>query len=158
MIGHSERRSLFAETDSILNKKMLACKGTKIRPMLCIGESLEQRKNAETNQTLKKQLDCALEGVLEEQAFHIAYEPIWAIGTGEVASPEMAEDAHQFIRSYLAQRYSKEKSQNTAILYGGSVKPENASELAQKDNIDGFLIGGASLKVDSFIEIISNSL
>ena len=133
--------------------KLLFC----FSAILCIGESLEEREAGKTNEVLKEQLETALLEVPETKDFILAYEPVWAIGTGKVASPEMAEEAHLFVRNFLKEKYSEEKAKNTAILYGGSVKPESSKGLSQMPNIDGFLIGGASLKVDSFKGIIDNS-
>lgn len=157
LIGHSERRSIFHETDALLNQKMLLVAESKITPMLCIGESLEEREAGKTNDVLAEQLDIALKNFPEGKELHLAYEPVWAIGTGKVASPEMAEEAHLFIRDHISKIFSKDKAEATKILYGGSVKPENASELSKKPNIDGFLIGGASLKLESYMGIIEAS-
>lgn len=157
LIGHSERRNVFGETDNDLNDKMLLCKDSKVVPMLCIGEKLEERESGETNKVLEKQLKFALNDIPEDMKFYLAYEPVWAIGTGKVASPEMAEEAHAFVRSWLTENYSSDKAASTAILYGGSVKAENAGDLSKMPNIDGFLIGGASLKLESFVGIIENS-
>jgi triosephosphate isomerase len=157
LIGHSERRSLFFESDELLNQKMHLLAESKILPLLCIGEKLEERESGKTNEVLAEQLNIALKNFPESKELYLAYEPVWAIGTGKVASPEMAEDAHQFIREHMASLYSKEKADSTKILYGGSVKAENASDLSKKPNIDGFLIGGASLKLDSYMGIIQAS-
>lgn len=157
LVGHSERRNIFGETDSDLNEKMLACVDSKIIPMLCIGEKLEERESSKTNSVLDRQLSIALAGFPTDKQLYIAYEPVWAIGTGKVASPEMAEDAHAYIRKWLEENFSKDKSDSTMLLYGGSVKAENAGDLSKMPNIDGFLIGGASLKAESFVGIIKNS-
>ena len=157
LIGHSERRSIFHETDSLLNQKMLLVAESKITPMLCIGESLVEREAGKTNDVLAEQLDIALKNFPEGKDLYLAYEPVWAIGTGKVASPEMAEEAQLFIRDHISKSFSKDKAEATKILYGGSVKPENASELSKKPNIDGFLIGGASLKLESYMGIIEAS-
>lgn len=157
LIGHSERRSLFKEDLNDIRAKMNLLNSSKVSAILCIGESLEERESGRTNEVLKEQLETALLEVPESKEFILAYEPVWAIGTGKVASPEMAEEAHLFVRNFLKEKYSEEKSKSTAILYGGSVKPESSKGLSQMPNIDGFLIGGASLKVDSFKGIIDNS-
>ena len=157
LIGHSERRSLFKEDLNHIRAKMNLLNSSAVSAILCIGESLEEREAGKTNEVLKEQLETALLEVPETKDFILAYEPVWAIGTGKVASPEMAEEAHLFVRNFLKEKYSEEKAKNTAILYGGSVKPESSKGLSQMPNIDGFLIGGASLKVDSFKGIIDNS-
>lgn len=158
LIGHSERRSLFAETDALLQKKMQLCLSSSLKPLLCIGETLEQREAGQTEAVVEQQLQTALHEIPETKDFLLAYEPVWAIGTGKVASPEMAEAVHAFVREWLTRKYSVAKSRQTSLLYGGSVKADNAAKLAKQPNIDGFLVGGASLRAQSFFDIISNCI
>ncbi|MCB0407818.1 MAG: triose-phosphate isomerase [Bdellovibrionales bacterium] len=152
LVGHSERRALFGETNEQTAQKMLALANQGITPVLCVGETLQERKSGQTNAVITSQLREALKGWNANNSFWLAYEPVWAIGTGEVATPQQAEEAHQVLRAEL-EKLLAEKSKKTPILYGGSVKPENAFELAKMPNVDGFLIGGASLKVDFFRQI-----
>lgn len=153
LVGHSERRALFAETNSHTQKKMQLLAKVGLTPILCVGETLDQRKVGSTNDIICAQLEEALVGWKASDSFWLAYEPVWAIGTGEVASPEQAEAAHVALRNKL-KTLLPDQADHVPILYGGSVKPDNAAELALKPNVDGFLIGGASLKVDSFLEIL----
>lgn len=157
LIGHSERREIFKELDSDLNKKIKTALRHKFNPVLCIGETLEQRKRGETLKRIKKQIDEDLKGLKAQEIKSIifAYEPIWAIGTGETASPAQAQEVHGFIRKLLEGKV--ENSEDIFILYGGSVKPENSFDLLSQKDINGALIGGASLKVDSFSAIIKTS-
>jgi triosephosphate isomerase (TIM) len=159
IIGHSERRTLFHETNSQIQKKVARALSSGLEPILCIGESLEQRESGQAEAILEEQLLAALEGVSSEDISKvtIAYEPIWAIGTGKTATPELAEEVHFFCRSILAKLYGKSVADLLSILYGGSVKPSNASSLFQKENIDGALVGGASLDPESFLKIIQSS-
>lgn len=154
--GHSERRQYFAETDEIINKKLLKVLSAKLLPILCVGETLEQQKSGKTERVVDSQLRQAFADVDREQARRvtIAYEPVWAIGTGENATPEQAQEVHAFIRSLISELYNSEIAGNMRIQYGGSVKPANAAELLHQPDIDGALIGGASLKIDTFLEII----
>lgn len=156
IIGHSERRTIFQEDNGLVNAKIHQALKNNIYPIFCIGESLEQRKNGEHKNHIQKQLDEGLEGVPSDELYRviIAYEPIWAIGTGETASPEQAQDMHAFIRKYLSEKYSAASADETSLLYGGSVKPGNARDLFGQPDIDGALIGGASLDQESFISII----
>ena len=156
LIGHSERRQYFAETDEIVNKKLLAALKNGILPIVCVGEVLEEREAGRTADVLKKQVTGAFAGVTPEMAkpIVIAYEPVWAIGTGKTATPEMAADAHKIIRAEVAKLLGPEIAANMRILYGGSVKPENATALIGQEEIDGALVGGASLKPDSFEKIV----
>lgn len=149
IVGHSERRQLFHETNELCSKKIQALQKHNLVPMYCIGETAEERKSNNTLEVLKKQLTEGLKLCDFSKRFIIAYEPVWAIGTGEVATPEQAQEAHAFIRSELSKLGVKEAT----ILYGGSVKSENAKELISQADIDGFLVGGASLKAQSFAEI-----
>lgn len=157
LIGHSERRGIFKELDSDINKKIKTALKYKFNPVLCIGETLEQRKGGKTFERIKKQVDEDLKGLKEQETKNIilAYEPIWAIGTGETATPTQAQEVHGFIRELLNEKV--ENPENIFILYGGSVKPENSFDLLSQKDINGFLIGGASLKVDSFSAIIETS-
>jgi triosephosphate isomerase len=157
LIGHSERRQYFGETDETVNKKTHQALSNKIAPVICVGESLDQRKKNVHFDLVSDQVKKALEGVADNQVLDvvIAYEPIWAIGTGETASPEQAQEMHAFIRAELAKLYNEETASAIRILYGGSMKPANAEELLSREDVDGGLIGGASLKADSFSEIIN---
>lgn len=157
IIGHSERRQYFGETDETVNKRTLKALEHKLAPIICVGESLEQRKAGDHYDLVKGQIIAALNGVNEDQVLDvvIAYEPIWAIGTGETATPEQAQEMHEFIRKTLADLYTQEAADSVNILYGGSMKPGNAEELLSQPDVDGGLIGGASLDADSFSEIIT---
>lgn len=150
LIGHSERRTLFKEDNEFLAKKIKAAQTEELIPMYCIGETLEQRKSGKTFDVLKEQLEVGLKYLEKNAPIIIAYEPVWAIGTGEVATPEQAQEAHAFVRKTLKDITGSDRF---SILYGGSVKPENAMDLISKPDIDGFLVGGASLKPESFAEI-----
>ena len=152
LVGHSERRQLFDETDVIINKKVKSIQFSKLKPILCIGETIEDRKSGLTKDVLRNQLVKNLEGIDSIKNFIIAYEPIWAIGTGENANEEQIYAAHSFIKSVLNKLYPD--INNCPILYGGSVNAKNAKELIQISGVDGFLIGGASLDKDSFVSII----
>jgi triosephosphate isomerase len=156
ILGHSERRQFFGETDETVNKKTLHALNSQLNPIVCIGESLEERENGITKDVINDQLDGALSGISADQMAKIilAYEPIWAIGTGKTATPDQAQDVHAFIRSKLASMYDAETSDNIIIQYGGSVKPGNAAELLNQPDIDGALVGGACLEAESFSEII----
>ena len=156
IIGHSERREYFAETDAIVNKKTLVALTANLKPIVCIGETLEEREAGKVNEVIKAQLEGALVGVTPEAAdsLVIAYEPVWAIGTGKTATPEMAEEVHAEIRSLLISQMGVEAAEKVRILYGGSMKPTNASELLAQKNIDGGLIGGAALKAVDFAGIV----
>jgi triosephosphate isomerase len=157
ILGHSERRHIFHENDEFINKKVLRALKDDIQPILCIGETEEERQGNKTEEVLERQLTKCLKGVPEEDAENliIAYEPVWAIGSGKVATPEIAEKAHNFIRHTLAKLFEN-VAQKIYILYGGSVKPENISALMKKKDVEGALVGGASLEVESFIELIKN--
>ena len=155
IVGHSERRQLFGDTDEMINKKISASLDASLTPILCIGETLDQRESEDFYSILDAQIVSAISGYetdLANSDFLIAYEPVWAIGTGKVASPEQAQDVHAFIRSKLQSMF---KDKQIPILYGGSVKPTNAGELLEQKDIDGFLVGGASLSVDDFTAIMS---
>lgn len=156
LIGHSERRHIFGETDEMINKKMKAAFENDLEPVLCVGELLEEREAGNSEKVVEKQLRTALSGIGEEQMKKtiIAYEPVWAIGTGKVATPEIANSMHKSIRDVLKMLYNEEISSMVPILYGGSVKPENIAGLFSCENIDGVLVGGASLSAKSFLDII----
>jgi len=151
IIGHSERRAIFGETDQQVASKFAACHKAGLRPVLCVGESREQRLAGDTEAVVERQLSAVLEfsGIASFAEAVIAYEPVWAIGTGETASPEQAESVHVTIRSMLA-RLDARVSENIEILYGGSVNDENAAELFEMQNVDGALVGGASLRAEAF--------
>jgi triosephosphate isomerase (TIM) len=155
ILGHSERRHIFKESDADVNKKTHAALKAGLAPIVCVGELLEEREGGKTAQVIKTQFEGSLAGITEEQVkgVVIAYEPVWAIGTGKVATPEQAEEVHADLRSLLAKRYNQEIADQVRILYGGSVKASNANELLKQPNIDGALVGGASLKVDEFLGI-----
>ncbi len=156
LIGHSERRQYFAETDEIVNKKLHTALKHGVVPIVCIGEVLAEREAGKTESVLKTQIAGAFAGITTAAAapIVIAYEPVWAIGTGKTATPEMAEDAHKIIRAEVAKLLGADIAAKMRILYGGSVKPDNATALLGKQEIDGALVGGASLKPDSFTAIV----
>jgi len=156
IIGHSEQRSYFHETDETVNKKIKAALEAGIIPILCVGETLEERKSGRMESVVTTQINGAFAGISKQDAlkFIIAYEPVWAIGTGETATPHQANEAHIFIRKLILNSYDKETAQGLRIIYGGSMKPDNAKDLLDQSDVDGGLIGGASLKADSFIKII----
>lgn len=158
IVGHSERRELFGDTDEIVSKKLKAVLSKGVIPILCVGEVLAQREEGIHKSHVKKQIESAFDGIEQEDAAKIivAYEPIWAIGTGKVASAEDAEEMCGFIRGILASKYG-DAAESMLIQYGGSVKPENISELMQMKNIDGALVGGASLDAQSFESLIMNA-
>ncbi len=153
LVGHSERRALFGETDEQTGKKVKALQALGIVPMLCVGESLAEREMARTTDVIIRQLEAGLAHRDPTKRFLIAYEPVWAIGTGKVATPEQANDAHAILRKALHKIGGTTLAEATPILYGGSVKPDNSHEIAQQAEIDGFLVGGASLDVDSFFAL-----
>jgi len=156
IVGHSERRKYFQETDEFINKKIKKLHEYKIIPIFCVGETLEERESGQLKQVVERQIRKGLEAVPEDQmqVTVIAYEPVWAIGTGKTASPGQAEEMHAFIRGLLENIYSGNLAQSVRIQYGGSVKPDNVKELMAQPDIDGALVGGASLKPDQFIPII----
>lgn len=155
LIGHSERRHVFGETDSLINEKVKAAYSSGLKPMLCIGELLEEYEAGKSKEVCRKQLVEGLKDITAEQMKEmvIAYEPVWAIGTGKVATPEIAESIHAACREVLKEMFSAETAQIVPVLYGGSVKPDNAAGLLSRENIDGCLVGGACLKADSFLAI-----
>jgi len=156
ILGHSERRHVLNETDEVINKKTKAAIEGGLQVVLCVGELLEEREADKTEAVLDEQMAGGLQDVSAEQMANvvIAYEPVWAIGTGKTASPEQAEQAHAHLRKWLTDRYNSQIAEQTRILYGGSVKPANAKELLGQANVDGALVGGASLTVDNFAPII----
>ncbi len=160
IIGHSERRQFFGETDKTVNSRLKAALAAGLKPIVCVGELLEERESGRTDAVLATQLDGGLAGISAEEMAKIviAYEPVWAIGTGKTATPEMAELTHNFIRVWLNDRFGKATGEAVRIQYGGSMKAENAAELVAQPNIDGGLIGGASLKADSFAALIRNAI
>lgn len=156
IIGHSERRAIYKESDALLAKKVTTALKHDLKIMFCIGEVLEQRKADKHFDVVKEQLEKGLfhSSASDMKNVVIAYEPVWAIGTGETASPEQAQEIHEYIRKVLADKYNQEVADQTSILYGGSVKPNNAKEIFAKKDVDGGLIGGASLDADSFADIV----
>jgi triosephosphate isomerase (TIM) len=156
ILGHSERRAYFGETDSLINKKVLAALKNQLRPILCVGETLAEREAGSTLKVVQTQTEACLEGVSKDLApsVVIAYEPVWAIGTGKVATTEQAQEVHAFIRGLLTKLFTESVAQKVRILYGGSMKPANAPELLAQKDIDGGLIGGASLEARSFVELV----
>jgi triosephosphate isomerase len=160
LVGHSERRQFFGETDTTVNRKTRAALRHGLAPIVCIGESLEEREAGKTIAKIKTSLDEGLREITREDMGRIvlAYEPIWAIGTGRTATPGQAEEVHAFIRNDLEEKYGNQTAACAIILYGGSVKPANAYSLFKEKNIDGFLVGGASLETESFIQIAKEAL
>ena len=159
IIGHSERRTLFGETDASVNRKVVVAIGASLTPIVCIGETLEQRERNETNDVLDRQIKVGLDGLTGDQvaALVLAYEPVWAIGTGRTATPAQAGEAHAHIRSRLRQWFGASAADQCIILYGGSVKPDNIRDLMAQPDVDGALVGGASLDVRTFYDIIVKS-
>jgi triosephosphate isomerase len=159
IIGHSERRTLFGETDTAVNQKTIAAFAAGLTPIVCIGETLDQRDRNETLDVLDRQITKGLEGLTGEQLAQlvIAYEPVWAIGTGRTATPAQAGQAHTHIRGRLRQWFGAEAADKCHVIYGGSVKPENAKDLVGQADVDGALVGGASLDIKALFAIISKS-
>jgi triosephosphate isomerase len=155
ILGHSERRHIFMETDEMIAKKVPAAIAAGLQPILCVGETLDERQADKTDAVVSRQLTSALKGLDKGviKSVSVAYEPVWAIGTGHNATPRQVEEVHRAVRRLLAQLWSKEHAGNCRMVYGGSVKPENAAELAAVQDVDGFLVGGASLQADSFLKI-----
>ena len=160
VLGHSERRHVFGETDAMIAAKVALAIEEGMPIILCVGEKIEERKGGLMKEVLKRQLSTALQNITIPDGYElvIAYEPVWAIGTGEAATPEMADEAHLYCREVLSDLIGKNRAQSTTILYGGSVKPQNAKELIEKEQINGFLVGGASLEPQSFATIVKESL
>lgn len=159
IIGHSERRKYFCETDETINKKVGAAIGVGLKPIMCVGETLEERAADKTISVIKTQLEGGLKDfdIDDVLGLVIAYEPVWAIGTGKVATSAQAQEVHKFIREWFEKRFSAGAAASLRILYGGSVKPTNIKELMQEADVDGALVGGASLDINSFVEIVKNS-
>jgi triosephosphate isomerase (TIM) len=159
IVGHSERRRLFHETDETVNRKALAVLAAELTPIVCIGETLEEREGNETLAVLDRQIKSGLDGLTGDQiaSLVVAYEPVWAIGTGRNATPQEAGDAHAHIRSRLRQWFGGPAADQCHVIYGGSVKPDNISELVLLPDVDGALVGGASLDVRGFFDIVSRS-
>ena len=155
ILGHSERRQYFKEDNELINKKVLAALDHKLTPILCVGETLEERKANKAEEVVKEEVIKGLEGVKEADKVIIAYEPIWAIGTGKTASAEDADSMCGYIRSLIEELYDKDTADKIRIQYGGSMKPANVKELLAKENIDGGLIGGASLKASDFEQLVN---
>ncbi|MFH1734313.1 MAG: triose-phosphate isomerase [bacterium] len=158
IIGHSERRQYFGETDETVCRKLYAALKGGLKPIVCVGETLQQRKAGQLHDVIRTQVTEALRGMDETSLgdLVVAYEPIWAIGTGVTATPQQAQEMHAYIRSLLNDHFSHALAMTTPLLYGGSVKSDNATELLSQNDIDGALVGGASLKVDTFVPIIES--
>ena len=158
ILGHSERRAIYGETDAVINAKMKKAREANLKPIFCIGETLAEREGGMLEIVLRTQVTDGLKGISEKDMAEtvIAYEPVWAIGTGVTATSQQAQDAHAFVRSVIAELYGQDTAAKIRIQYGGSVKPGNAAELMACPDIDGALIGGASLEPQSFLEIIRN--
>ena len=156
LIGHSERRQIFREPDEWMARKVRCALDGGLLPILCVGETLDERQGNRTDRVIKRQLDFGFQQVRTEDArrLTVAYEPVWAIGTGETATTDQADQAHRMIRKWIGSRLGADAANSTRILYGGSVKPDNAKELMAVEDIDGLLVGGASLRADTFIPII----
>lgn len=157
IIGHSERRHILGETDAFLNEKLRFALASGLKVMFCIGELLEERKGGSMEAVLERQVVKGLEGLSAADLDNVvlAYEPVWAIGTGETATPDQAEEVHVFVRGLVNRGFGAEAAAKMRIQYGGSVKPDNAAELISRENVDGFLVGGAALKADSFAAIVN---
>jgi triosephosphate isomerase len=160
LCGHSERRHVIGETDELINKKVAAAINGGLLPILCVGELLEEREAGKTNEVVERQVRKGLEGLTAEKAAAVtlAYEPVWAIGTGKTATSDQAQEVHAMIRELLVKLYDKSFADDMRIQYGGSAKPENAAELMANEDVDGLLVGGASLKMDDFLAIINASI
>lgn len=156
IIGHSERRAMYGDNDAFINRKLRAALNFGLTPILCCGETLDERDAGRAEQVVNDQLDADLSGLSAEEIAKlvIAYEPVWAIGTGRTATPEQAQQMHAYIRSWLTEKFGAGVAENLRILYGGSVKPENIAELMNAPDIDGALVGGASLDAESFAKIV----
>jgi triosephosphate isomerase (TIM) len=160
ILGHSERRHILGETDAAINKKVHAALGAGLIPIVCVGELLAEREAGQTLPVIRRQFEGSLAEVAPDQmkTVVIAYEPVWAIGTGKVATPQQAEEVHRALRKIVAERYNGAIADVVRMQYGGSVKPDNAAELLNQPDIDGALVGGASLKVDQFLGIVAGAL
>jgi triosephosphate isomerase len=155
IVGHSERRQYFGETDETVNKRMQAVISGGLTPIVCIGETLQERESNQTFSVIERQIKTGLAGLAKPGEIVIAYEPVWAIGTGKTATPDQAQEVHAFVRQQFAALYDDAAAQAVRVLYGGSVKPENIEALMQQPDIDGGLVGGACLDVDSFVKIVT---
>jgi triosephosphate isomerase len=160
ILGHSERRQYQKESDELISKKAQAAHAASLKPIVCVGETLAEREANQTEKVLEKQVHGSLAGITKEQIVEtvIAYEPVWAIGTGKTATTAQAQEAHAFIRSLLTKMYDEAAARRVRLQYGGSVKPANARELMSQPDVDGALVGGASLEPRSFADIIKNSI
>jgi len=160
IIGHSERRQFFGETNESVNKKLKALLKEDIKPIVCVGEKLGERKSGKTFDVIKDHVVNSLAGISKEEILKvvIAYEPVWAIGTGVNATREQAQEVHKYIRTLLRDIFGEEAAKSVRIQYGGSVKPENIKELISQEDVDGALVGGASLKAESFVQLVKNCL
>jgi triosephosphate isomerase len=158
ILGHSERRNLFKETNEMIDLKVKTAVHTGLIPIICIGETLKERDENRTFEVIKEQLERSLKTFIDEgeipHSTILAYEPVWAIGTGRTATPDQAQEVHYFIRAWITKGFDKDTAERVRILYGGSVKPDNITDLMSRPDIDGALVGGASLKADAFLEII----
>jgi triosephosphate isomerase len=159
ILGHSERRHLLGETDEQVNRKLLAALSAGLVPIVCVGELLKEREAGKTAEVIRRQFEGSLAGITADQMRKvvIAYEPVWAIGTGKVATPEQAQEVHLDLRKLIAARYNADLAQSIRIQYGGSVKPSNAADLLSQADIDGALVGGASLKAEEFLGIVAGA-
>ncbi len=160
IIGHSERRQYFGETNETVNQKVKAVLSHNLKPIVCVGEQLEEREAGQTESIIKDHITGGTSGLTADALLScvIAYEPVWAIGTGKTATPEQAQEVHQFIRNLISDNFSNEVASQVRIQYGGSVKPENAAELMAQPDVDGALVGGASLQAESFAQIVKNTI
>ena len=160
IVGHSERRQYHNETDELISKKAKTALNAGLKPIVCIGETLEEREAEKTFDVITTQTNGSLAGITAEEVLKttVAYEPVWAIGTGKTATPEQAQEVHALIRKLLTEAYGEEVAQQVKVQYGGSVKAGNSAELMGKEDIDGALVGGASLKPDDFASLIANAL
>jgi len=156
LLGHSERRHVMGETNEMVNRKIKTCLAAGLLPIVCIGELLEERNMGVTREVVDRQIGKGLDGLTPEEVAKLvlAYEPVWAIGTGKTATPRQAEEVHHYVRKLITQKSGEAVGQGIRILYGGSVSPDNVKELMAEEDIDGALVGGASLKVDSFLKIV----
>jgi triosephosphate isomerase len=159
ILGHSERRAIFGEDDGMINRKVKAALASSLKPILCVGETIEEREAGKTLKVVETQLTEGLKDVEDAKAEEvvIAYEPVWAIGTGKTATPAMAQEVHAYIRKLLNALFGEVKGERMRILYGGSMKPDNADELLAEKDIDGGLIGGAALQANSFLSLIASA-
>lgn len=160
ILGHSERRSIYGEGDELINAKVKKCLAAGLHPIFCIGETLEERESGKLQEVLRRQVSGGLAGLSNEDMATVvlAYEPVWAIGTGVTATPEQAQEAHAFVRTLVKEQFGAEVAEATRIQYGGSVKPSNSADLMAREDIDGALVGGASLEAESFRDLIANAV